>query len=206
MIEMGLDLLREHAFDILSGVGLLVSGWWFGRWRMTRQWRSQEFLSRLQISLTLIQDGRLTVRTLGERSCVDVFGNTEAARTVADAARRTSADDSILDLPQDSYWSFLNSLVNELSSLCAGGYIAADLGAPVSRGIYVACLTCERTADVRTRKVRALVIRKELLLNLPATMPGLTREQDVVRWSTLRSLAAAQSRTPWRFVELELAG
>lgn len=204
MIDLGLDMIREHAFDIVSGMGLLVCGWWFGRWRTTRQWTSQEFLSRLHISLTLIHDGRLSIRTLGERSCVDVFGNAEAARAVADAARQTSPFDPILPLPRDTYWSFLNSLVNELSSLCAGGHVAADLGAPVRRGTYLACLTSERTADVRTRKVRALVVRKDLLLSLPATMPELSREQDAVRWETLRHLADAFPRTPWRFAEVEL--
>ena len=204
MIEFGFEIIREHAFDIVSGAGLLLCGWCFGRWRNTRQWSSQEFFSRLHISLTLIRDGRLSIRTLGERPCIDVFGNAEATRAIAEAARRTPPEDPILDLPRDTYWSFLNSVVNELSSLCAGAFIAADLGASARRGSYIVCLTCERTADVRTRKVRALVVRKELLLSLPDSMPRLDREQDVVRWKTLQSLAADYAIRPWRHVEVEL--
>jgi hypothetical protein len=204
MIDLGLEMLHGHAYDIVSGVGLLVCGWCFGRWRTSRAWASQAFLSRLHLSLTIIYEGRLLIRTLGERSCIEVFGNAEAARAIANAAQRTSPQDPILALPRETYWSFLNSVVNELSTLCAAGHIAADLGAPVRRGDYVACLTSERTAGVRTRKVRALVVRKDLLLTLPETMPTLAREQDAVRWATLRSLAMAYPRTPWRFVELEL--
>jgi hypothetical protein len=204
MIEMGFDIIREHAFDVVSGVGLLVCGWFVGRWRTTRQWASQEFFARLHISLTLIRDGRLSIRTLGERSCIDVFGNSEAARAIADAARRTPHDDPLLDLPREGYWSFLNSVVNELSSLCAQGFIADDLGATVRRGSYIVCLTCERGADVRTRKVRAILVRKEVLFALPESMPSLDREQDVVRWRTLQSLAADYPKRPWRYVEVEL--
>jgi hypothetical protein len=204
MIEMGFDIIREHAFDVVSGVGLLVCGWFVGRWRTTRQWASQEFFARLHISLTLIRDGRLSIRTLGERSCIDVFGNSEAARAIADAARRTPPDDPLLDLPREGYWSFLNSVVNELSSLCAQGFIADDLGATVRRGSYIVCLTCERGADVRTRKVRAILVRKEVLFALPESMPSLDREQDVVRWRTLQSLAADYPKRPWRYVEVEL--
>ena len=204
MIEMGFGIIREHAFDVVSGVGLLVCGWFVGRWRTTRQWASQEFFARLHISLTLIHDGRLSIRTLGERSCIDVFGNAEAARAIADAARRTPPDDPLLDLPREGYWSFLNSVVNELSSLCAQGFIADDLGATVRRGSYIVCLTCERGADVRTRKVRAILVRKEVLFALPESMPSLDREQDVVRWKTLQSLAADYPKRPWRYVEVEL--
>ncbi len=204
MIEMGFDIIREHTFDIVSGVGLLVCGWFVGRWRTTRQWASQEFFARLHISLTLIRDGRLSIRTLGERSCIDVFGNAEAARAIADAARRTPPDDPLLDLPRERYWSFLNSVVNELSSLCAQGFIADDLGATVRRGSYIVCLTCERGADVRTRKVRAILVRKEVLFALPESMPRLDREQAVVRWKTLQSLAADYPQRPWRYVEVEL--
>lgn len=204
MMEMGFEIIREHAFDIVSGLGLLVCGWLCGRWRTTRQWASQEFFGRLHISLTLVGDGRLSIRTLGERSCIDVFGNSEAARAIADAARRTSPADPLLDLPREGYWSFLNSLVNELSSVCAQGFIADDLGVAVRRGSYIVCLTCERDADVRTRKVRAIVVRKEVLLTLPESMPRLDREQDVVRWKTLQLLAADFPQRPWRYVEVEL--
>jgi hypothetical protein len=204
MIELGLEIARDHAFDVISGVALLVCGWWFGRWRTTRQWVGQEFFSRIHISLTMLHNGMLDVRTLGERSCLQVFGNEEAARAIAEAARRAPLEDPILDLPRERYWSFLNSVVNEVSSLCAGGFIAADLGATVRRGTYVVCLTCERAAEVRTRKVRVLVVRKDQLLALPATMPVLRREQDVVRWQTLQRLAMAYAATPWRFVDVEL--
>lgn len=206
MVEYGLAVIREHGFDAAWGCMLLVAGWLVGRWRTTRQWNSQEFFSRIHFSLTLLHDGRLQIRTLGEKHCLDVFGNATAARTIAEAARKTPVDAPLLDLPRDSYWSFLNSLVNEVSPICAGAFLSVDMGASLQREPYLICLTCERTAEVRTQKVRAMVVRKALLTALPAAPPTFSRANDSVRWNTLQSMAAAYTTAPWKFIEVELVG
>lgn len=204
LFDVGLDVLREHAFDVLSGGGLVLCGWLFGRRRALRDWQRQHFLDRVNISLTTLQHGRLLVRTLAEKPCTDVFRNLEAVRKVTAAAKATTSADPLLPLTRDEYWSYLNSVANEVSALCAGGFIAADLGAAVHSGTYVVCLTSEQAAEVRTRKIRVLVVRRETLLSLPAEMPSLAREQDAVRWSTLQALAAEYGRAPWRFLDIEL--
>lgn len=206
MVEYGLEVAWEHGFDAARGCILILIGWWFGRWRTSRQWKNQEFYSRIHFSLTLLHDGQLQIRTLGEKNCLDVFGNATAVRTIAEAARKAPVNTPLLDLPRDAYWSFLNSVVNEVSPICAGAFLAVDMGAPLRRETYVICLTCERTAEVRTRKIRAMVVRKALLAALPETTPAFSRETDAVRWSTLQTLATGYRTMPWKFIEVELVG
>lgn len=197
--------LREHSVKVIIGFLLMVVGWYFGRRRARDHWKKQEFLDRLNVSLNMIDGGTLKLRTLSEKRCENVFLNTVAAEAIQQFARRTTAADPILPIPQADMWYYLNAVLNDLSEQFAYGILRRDQGAPVSTAEYLVTLTCEVAGDIRTRKIRAMVMRKSLLTQLPAEPPRLEAERHGTRWRTIQTLAAEYARNPWRFIEVELS-
>lgn len=206
LIEFAFEKLEDNWIKIVSALVLTGVGWAVGYWRARRSWAKREFLDRLNVSLNAIDGGTLKIRTLAEVDAEAVFLNREATRRVVAAAQRTTAADPLLPLPQDDYWYYLNSVLNEVSERFAAGLLRRDLGGEVKTATYLLCLTCEAAGAARTRKLRAMLIRKDRLTALPAERPKLESPNHAVRWETLRTLAAQFRATPWRFLEIELCG
>jgi hypothetical protein len=204
LFEIAWTFVREHWSKIVSILFSALFGWWFGKRRARKRWREREFLDRINFSLTTVRDGKLLIRTLLEKRCEDVFLNAVAAETVVAKAQETTASQSLLPLPQDDYWFYLNAALNELSEQFAAGSLRRDLGQPVTCGRYLICLTSEAAGTSRTRKIRCLVMQKSLLTNLPPTIPVLEAASHNTRWATLQQLATAYGESPQRFLELEL--
>lgn len=203
------EFLRNKWIEILGGLVLAAIGWWLGRSRARSQWKKREFLDRLNISLNILRPGEpLQIRTLLEKRCEEVFLNAAGVEDVLHAARHTKPDNPLLPLPVGEYWYFLNAVLNELSERFALGQIRRDMGLPVNLATYVICLTCECAGELRTRKVRAMVIRKDSLQALSQgklTMPTLERPSHTTRWDTLQILAREYVKQPHQFLEVELA-
>lgn len=200
------DFIHDNWMKVLTGFVLMGMGWFFGKRKARADWRKREFLHRINVSLNLLIPGEpLQIRTLLEKMCEDVFLNAVATDAVANAARHTRPDNPLLPLPQSDYWQYLNAVLNEVSEQFSVGEIRRDLGLPVTRGKYLICLTCECAGEMRTRKVRAMVIQKKHLENFPAVQPKLEHASHVTRWETLRILSEQYKKNPWQFIELELA-
>ena len=200
------DLIVDHWVKFLTGLGFMAVGWLIGKRRARAEWRKKEFYGRLNVSLNILEPGQpLRIRTLIEKSCQDVFLNKVAVETVLAAARETTVSDPILPLPKEDYWYYLNAVLNELAEKFAVGTLKRDLGKPVSTAVYLICLTSEAAGDVKTRKVRAMTIRKDVLLALPETPPPFERESHHNRWDTLKVLAARYRTRPEQFLEVELS-
>ena len=69
---------------------------------------------------------------------------------------------------------------------------------------YLICLTNECDGEVRTRKIRAMVIRKDRLLNLPKETPALESPNHTIRWTTLQQLQKAYLADSGNFIEAEI--
>lgn len=193
-----------HWSKVAVGATLMLLGWIVGWWRARQSWKKKEFFGRINFSLNSIRDGKLKIRTLMEKSCEDVFLNQVAVREVMDAAMGTSEKDPIIPLAKDDYWFFLNAALNEVSEKFAEGFVRRDTGQNVEESLYVLCLTNERDGAIRTRKIRAMLIRKEDLLNLPEEMPELESQNHTTRWHTLRHMAEAFKEKPHQFFTVEL--
>jgi len=198
------DFVVDHWIKFLTGGGFMLLGWLLGNWRARRRWRRKEFHDRLNVSLTSIEEGRLLIRTILEMSCQDVFLNQVATKTVLSAAIHTTPKDPTLPLPQADYWYYLNSVLNEISERFAVGTIRRDIGQPVTSARYLVALTCECAGELRTRKVRAMLVRLELLENLPEKMPEFDNPHHATRWDTLQCLASQRKLNPWKFIEVEI--
>ena len=199
-----IDAFREHAVKIIVGFVLMAVGWHFGKWRARAHWKKQEFLDRLNVSLNSVDGGVLKIRTLSEKHCEQVFLNSIAADTVRRLAQRMKAGDPILQIAKADVWYYLNAVLNDLSEQFAAGVLKRDMGAPVTAAVYLVALTCETAGDMRTRKIRAMVVKKSLLTNLPATPPKFEADRHHTRWETMQFMAAEYSKNPWRFLEVEL--
>ena len=200
------DFIHDNWMKVLTGFILMALGWVFGKRKARSDWRKREFFHRLNVSLNLLIPGEpLQIRTLLEKTCDEVFLNVVASEAVAVAARKTKPDNPLLPLPQDDYWQYLNAVLNEIAEKFSVGEIRRDLGLPVTQGKYLMCLTCECAGDLRTRKVRAMVIQKKHLQHLPDIQPKLEQASHATRWETLKILAAQYQKAPWQFIEIDLS-
>lgn len=209
MIEQFLALIagfiHDNWVDVLIGFVFMALGWFFGKRRAQSNWRKREFLHRLNVSLNLLAPNQpLQIRTLLEKSCDAVFLNAVATENVSKAARHTRSDNPLLPLPQADYWQYLNAVLNEVAEKFSINEVRRDLGLPVTRGTYLICLTCKCAGEMRTRKVRAMVIQKKHLENLPETQPNFEHATHITRWETLKVHAQQYKKNPWQFLEVEL--
>lgn len=198
------EYIQEHWLKAVTAAVFLGIGWLFGKYRARQQWAKKEFLDRLNISLSTIADGKLLIRTLAEMPCEEVFLNSVAVKRLLAVAGKTTEADPIIPFEKDDYWYYLNSVLNEISEQFALGLLKRDLGLDVRKETYAICLTNECDGELRTRKVRAMVVKKSLLTGLPEKPPVFESPNHKTRWRTLGQLAAAFEKERFRFLEMEI--
>ncbi len=198
------NIATDHGIKILTAAAFTLAGWLFGRWRAARNWRKREFYNRLNISLNSFVDGKLLIRTILEKTCEEVFLNSHAVERLLHAAQKTTKENPFIPLEKEDRWFYLNAVLNELSETFATGLFRREAGQTFQAVRYLICLTNECDGDVRTRKVRAMVIRKDMLLNLPETQPTLESPSHQIRWKTLQQMQKAWTTDPAGFIEAEI--
>lgn len=199
------DYVKDHAVKLVTGLVLMALGWYLGHRRASADWKKQEFLDRLNVSLNTIKDGTLKIRTLSEKRCDEVFLNSAASEIVKKLAKKTTGADPMLPIPASEVWFYLNSVLNDLSEQFAAAFLKQDMTGNVASATYLIALTCESEGEMKTRKIRAMVIQKSLLLNLPQEVPKFESPRHITRWKTLQMMAAEYNKNPDRFKEIELA-
>jgi len=198
------DLITDHWVKFASAAGFTAIGWMFARWRNANEWKQREFFHRINFSLNSIHEETLRIRTLCEKSCSDVFLNDTAVRQLTAASQKTTPGNPLIPLPKEEHWYFLNAVLNELSEQFASGLLVREAGKPVTSIQYLICLTNECDGDTRTRKIRALVTRRDLLTKLPEEVPQFESPHHHIRWETMLHLAEMYKKEPWQFLEVEL--
>ena len=204
ILEALTDWLQDNWIKFLTGLFIMAVGWFFGQRRAQASWKKKEFLDRLNVSLNAIDDGTLLIRTVLEKSCKDVFLNDVAVAAIRDASGKTSEADPTLPLPESEYWYYLNSVLNEVAEQFSEGQLRRDMGLLVTVKRYLICLTSECAGELKTRKVRAMLIQSTLLDALPEEQPKLESPHHTTRWDTLQKLAKLRKSNPYRFLEIEI--
>ena len=198
------DLATQHGIKVLSAAAFTGAGWLIGRWRASQSWKKREFFNRLNISLNSLHDGKLLIRTVLEKTCEDILLNKVAVERLIKAAQQTTKDNPLIPVPKDDRWFYLNAVLNELSETFAAGLFRREAGKPHDAFRYLICLTNECDGEVRTRKVRAMVIRKDSLINLPKEQPMLESPNHGIRWKTLQQMQKQYTADPTNFIEAEI--
>jgi len=92
------------------------------------------------------------------------------------------------------------------SEVVVTGHIRQDAGQPVTTVKYALFLTCELVGDERIRKVRAMLVRADLLADFPYkdSMPKLENPWHADRIRTLRHAAELYAKEPDNFLVLEV--
>ena len=204
ILEALFEKLHSHWVQMMTGAALMVLGWYFGKRRAKADWKKRDFFDRLNVSLNSFHDGKLLIRTILEKSCQEIMLNTVAVEAIIQAAKKTTEKDPVLPLPEVDYWYYLNAVLNEVAEKFSQGQMQRDLGYPVRSDRYLLCLTSEVAGDLRTHKVRAMLVQKSALTNLPKVPPQLESPHHKTRWGTLQPLAAEYAKSPYKFLELEI--
>ncbi len=198
------QLVTDHWVKFVTATAFAAFGWLLARYRADRDWKRREFFNRLNVSLNSIVDGTLKIRTLSEKLCSEVFLNQVAVERLIHLAQTTTKTNPLVPISRDDSWFYLNSVLNELSEQFADGLIRREAGRASDAVRFLVCLTNECDGDVRTRKIRAMVIRRDLLLSLPEEAPKFESPNHAIRWQTLQQMQKACAAEPWRFIEVEI--
>ena len=204
VLELAFDYAEDIWAKVAAGLLLAAVGWWLGKRRASKQWEKKEFLDRLNVSLTFIDDGTLKIRTLLEKPSSEVFLNANAVAAVRSAADSTTEQDPIVPLPEEDRWFYLNAVLNEVAEHFAAGVLRRDVGHAVKCRWYLVCLTNEQAGAVRTRKVRAMIVAESLLTKLPKDPPKFESPNHSTRWETLQILSASYAKDSSQFLRIEL--
>jgi hypothetical protein len=181
-------------------------GRWWGNYRARKQWESREFTSRFQVSLNIFQDNTLKIRTLFERPLHEVFINPMAVAQVQAASLQTTPDNPILGLNPSDRRFLMTFVINAISECFRDGLVRHDAGEKMRTVTYLVFLTCEVLDETMFRKVRAMMLRKEVMDNFPymETLPKLERDKDQVRMKALRQAVAIYQAEPDLFHPIEI--
>jgi hypothetical protein len=160
-----MEYIRPH----WNTIALIVT--WVGiglaYWRRRGQWLKKQFLARVNFSLNYLSADTLAMRTLLETTSSLVWLNDYGVALVNAAAKRAPVDQPFLILPEPSDQDFANrAVLNILSERFAETFLAASLGRPVCMSPHIFGITCEKYGDIRTLKIRIIVIAEQTLLDL----------------------------------------
>lgn len=198
------QIVTEHGIKVLTAAAFTVAGLLIGRWRAAQSWKKREFFDRLNVSLNSLHGGKLLIRTVLEKTCEEILLNQVAVERLIKMAQQTTKDNPIIPIPKDDRWFYLNAVLNELSETFAEGLFKREAGKPHDAVRYLICLTNECDGEVRTRKVRAMVMRKDTLLNLPKEQPALESPNHSIRWKSLQQIQKAYMVDATNFIEAEI--
>src|SRR5262249_4624435 len=100
---------------VVSTVVSFVAGRWWGNYRAKRQWERKDFLGRIIISVNMLQEGRLRIRTIMERTLEEIFPNAIAVQKVREAAEKTTVENPLMPIAKDDVWFLLNFVLNHIA-------------------------------------------------------------------------------------------
>jgi len=171
---------------ILSWIGFLYV-WW----RRRSAWRNKEFLGRVNFSLNFFGD-TLYFRTLLEMETTAFLPNSHGVGILQAAAQRTTAEQPFIEIANSADRDYMyRAVVNALSVVCPQAFVAKALGAPVRCGTFRFALTCERYPEIRTIKLRVLLIEEGALREYVG--PGGKAEQLPITGNSRTRLQTLQA-------------
>eukprot|EP00949_MAST-11_sp_MAST-11-sp1_P004093 g4093.t1 len=178
-----------------------------------KRWQRRRFLNLIQVVLYSPQESlaRVEKRTLFEVDLQAIlYHNKAAAHLLRRAAEKCSASAPFITehLPLAERYQVLNAVLNRVSSEFSNGFVLSDLGGATRGGWYVFGLisnvvkNSHKVGDVRTTKLRVVLVREEILQApvsgqdgyLPPLGDLSDNDRHGLRWSTINSMRQAYRR------------
>jgi hypothetical protein len=157
-----IDFIKQHAGVL--GLSLTWAGLAWVYYRSRVDWGQKRFGEIVNFSLNYLDGDTLVMRTLIEEEADDVWLNRIGVQKLLAAARRTTIERPfvILDRQIDMDFAYRAAL-NVLSERFAGAFVAQALGAAVHSGEFLFAITYERYKEMRTFKLRVLLVERRTL-------------------------------------------
>ena len=198
------ELFTTYMSHVVIAVLLATITGYVVLWRERSEWRNAAFLSRINISLNLVHDGALKIRTLLEADVRNVVLSSYARRLIKKAACATSIEDPFLSFAntQDA-WMVYNELLNTISGIYGTHFLAAAIQQPdTAEERFLMALTWERDSDVKVQKLRVLLIQESTLDKITAEQLAkrairLEVASHETRLGTLQSMQKQYARGAW---------
>ncbi len=230
------DLFVKYGARVASGIvaltssvaTVLVRGWWDNN-QAKHRLRDSDLLDRFHVSLNILQNGELKIRTIVESALDDVIHNAPARKAVVDEARaktnsqrrwwnprkKNEGPGSLLLLKanEKDRKYVLQCVLNSTAQYFNIGPMRLDASEPVNAATYVYALSCEPVDEGRYRKIRALLIRRDALEPFaypdaqkgePKTLPRLESNTHEDRVIALRDMAVALKENPKAVGQMEI--
>ena len=190
---------------ILAAIPIFWGWQKFQRWRT--KWEKLHFPDQIIFTLNSIDNNSLKIRTLIDTSLADCLQNEFGVAAVKKAAEKTSLNNPFIDVGEKN-WAVLNNLLNTVSGRFAEGFLAKDAGLPTTTLHYLLALTWERGDDLRTEKLRVMLIRKDHLQSFGSdefrANLELELEHHSQRVETLRMMQELHTQGSEQIRQLEL--
>src|SRR6185437_13763534 len=115
-------------------------------------------------------------------------------------------DSPLLPIAKEDRWYLLNFVLNAVAERFSEGLMRYDAGQTLRPVTYLLFLTCEHVGEDRIRKVRAMLLRKDLLESFPYgdDMPKLEQRWHADRIVTLRHAVELYKKEPDNFLSIEV--
>jgi hypothetical protein len=192
VIWLVIDFLRHYGGGLSLAFTWGAIAWVYLAKRS--DWLRKRFLGQVNFSLNFVADGQLVMRTLVEVPAQDVWLNDLGVRQVMRAAASTTPDQPFVRLSDPADMDFVyRAVLNVLSEKFADVYLAQAMGLPVQTAVYRFAITMERYSDIRTLKLRVLLVAEKDLESVFSPDPpgGLeVRVPNVLYGSRLKTLRA----------------
>jgi hypothetical protein len=163
-------------------------------------WQRKQFLNQVNFSLNYLSNDTLAMRTLVENKAQDVWLNEYGVNKVFAAAQKTTVENPFIVMDDQTDQDFINrAVLNVLSEKFADAFLATALGAPVKQADFCFAITFERYTEIRTLKLRVLIIEEAVLARLfgpegTAEKLQLTTVFYKARMQTLKAMYAMYAR------------
>jgi hypothetical protein len=159
------EVVKPHGYMIALVLTWICIGIVALRRRL--HWRRKQFLTLVNFSLNYTVGSQLAMRTLLESTTDDVWPNEYGVKKLLYGAARATIENPFIVMDEQKDRDFVNrAVLNMLSQRFAETFIAASLGVPVRSATFIYAVTCEKYTDIRTLKVRVLLIEERTLERL----------------------------------------
>ena len=163
------------------------------------EWKSGRFGKRVNISLNVLANGVLRIRTVHEHTMQDIFLSSYARKLLAKAAKKTTISDPFLHFENErDAWLVYNDVINMISSMYSGHMLSAAAQGRLDETQFLIAITWERDEEVRIQKYRVLLVQENVLNELESrSNPDLEVPHHRPRIAALQMMRKQFQASTW---------